>query len=65
MYVGDILFWNYHKIKIEEKMKVGVAAILKNNSVALAGVAQRTECQPVNERVTGSILSLGHMPGVW
>ena len=29
------------------------------NDSALAGVAQRTECQPVNQRVTGSILGQG------
>ena len=31
---------------------------------ALAGVAQWIECQPVNQKVTGSIPSLGHMPGL-
>ena len=34
-------------------------------SVALAGVAQWIECQAVNERVAGSILSLGHTPELW
>ena len=32
--------------------------------MALAGVAQWIECQPVNQRIAGSILSLGHMPGL-
>ena len=31
---------------------------------ALAGVAQWAECRPMNQRVTGSIPSLGHMPGL-
>ena len=31
---------------------------------ALAGVAQWTEQQPLNQRVTGSIPSLGHMSGL-
>ena len=30
--------------------------------MALAGVAQRIECRPVNPWVTSSIPSLGHMP---
>ena len=34
-------------------------------SEALAGVAQWTECRPVNERVANSIPSLGRMPGLW
>ena len=33
--------------------------------LALAGVAQWTERQPVNQRIAGSIPSLGHMPGLW
>ena len=32
------------------------------SGLALAGVAQWIECWPVNQRVTGSIPSLGHMP---
>ena len=32
--------------------------------LALAGVAQWIECQPVNQRDTGWIPSLGHMPGL-
>ena len=32
---------------------------------ALAGVAQWIECEPANQRVIGSIPSLGHMPGLW
>ena len=36
----------------------------RNTEVALAGVAQWIECQPANQRVTGSIPSLGHMPGL-
>ena len=31
---------------------------------ALAGVARWIECQPANQRVIGSIPSLGHMPGL-
>ena len=31
---------------------------------ALAGVAQWTECWPVNQRVTSLIFSQGHMPGL-
>ena len=32
--------------------------------VPLAGVAQWIECWPMNQWVTGSIPSLGHMPGL-
>ena len=32
--------------------------------LVLAGVAQWTECQPVNQRVAGSIPSLGPMAGL-
>ena len=32
--------------------------------VPLAGVAQWIKHQPVNQRVSGSIPSLGHMPGL-
>ena len=31
---------------------------------ALAGVAQWIECQRANQKVTGSIPNLGHMPGL-
>ena len=31
---------------------------------ALAGVAQWIECQPTNQRVTGSIPSIQRMPGL-
>ena len=31
---------------------------------ALAGVAV-VECRPTNQKVAGSIHSLGHMPGLW
>ena len=37
--------------------------LLKNNR-ALAGVAQWIERRSSNQRVTGSISSLGHMPGL-
>ena len=37
---------------------------IKLNSLALAGVAQRIECWPANQRVTGSIPSLEHMLGL-
>ena len=33
--------------------------------LAMAGVAQWIEHQPVNQRVTSSIPNLGHMPGLW
>ena len=33
--------------------------------MSLAGVAQWIERWPGNQRVTGSIPSLGHMPGLW
>ena len=36
----------------------------KMNKLALASVAQWFECQPVNQWVTGSIPSLGHVPGL-
>ena len=32
--------------------------------LALVGVAQWIECQPANQRVDGSIPSLGHMPSL-
>ena len=41
-----------------------VSVIKKAKNRALAGVAQWIECQPTNQRVTGSIPSLGHMLGV-
>ena len=34
------------------------------NTLALTGVAQWIECWPVNQMVTGSIPSQGHMPGL-
>ena len=34
---------------------------LKMYSCTLAGVAQWTECQPANQRVTGLIPNLGHI----
>ena len=41
--------------------------VMKRNHEALAGVAQWTKCQPVNQRVAGSIPSqgtcLGYGPG--
>ena len=53
------------------------SSFLKNNSqkvinkridqeavLALAGVAQWTQCQLANQRVTSSIPSQGHMPGL-
>ena len=36
----------------------------KMTSLTLAGVAQWIECRPANQRVAGSIPSLGHMPGL-
>ena len=36
----------------------------KFQNTALAGVAQWIECWPENQRVSGSISSLGHMPGL-
>ena len=30
----------------------------------MTGVVQWTECRPANQRVIGSIPSLGHMPGL-
>ena len=44
---------------------LNVSPTIRKAEKALAGVAQQTECQPVNQRVTGSISSLGHMPGLW
>ena len=41
-----------------------VVHVENDKESALAGVAQWIECQPVNQRVTGSIPSLGHMPGL-
>ena len=37
----------------------------KNLNIALADVAQWTECQPVNQRVTGLIPSEGTSLGCW
>ena len=42
-----------HKKKKERKKK------------ALADVAQQIECRPAKQRLTSSIPSLGHMPGLW
>ena len=36
----------------------------KNISCAVADVAQWIECWPMNQRVMGSIPSLGHVPGL-
>ena len=41
-----------------------IAVTLRCKNVALAGVAQQIECRPVNQRVTSSIRSLGHMHGL-
>ena len=38
--------------------------LLKSCAGALAGVAQWIEYWPVNQRVAGSNLSVGHMPGL-
>ena len=42
---------------------------MKYSRIALAGVAQWVECQPVNQKVTGLIPSqsscLGCGPGIW
>ena len=49
--------------------KAGITNLLKteyafrNGFVPLAGMAQWIECQPANQRVTGSIPSLEHIPG--
>ena len=37
---------------------------VEKNREALAGVAQWTECQPVNQRITSSIPRLGHVPAL-
>ena len=42
-----------------------IRKFLNNNILALAGMAQWIEHWPVNEKVTSSIPSLGHMPGLW
>ena len=44
-------------------LRVGQFFVLLRPS-ALAGVAQWIEYQPINQRVTGSIPSLGRMPGL-
>ena len=38
---------------------------LRSTNRALAGVAQWIKCQPENQRVTGSIPSLEHVPELW
>ena len=47
---------DHHQLLFREK---GGEANLRKGSGALAGVAQWTEYQPVNQRVTGSIPSQG------
>ena len=42
-----------------------VPKLYKSYLCSLAGVAQYIECWPANQRVTGLIPSLGHMPGLW
>lgn len=37
---------------------------LQKKKITLAGVAQWMKCQPANQRVAGSIPSLGFMPGL-
>ena len=39
--------------------------IFDNFKIALAGVAQRIECKPANQRVAGLIPSLERMPELW
>ena len=38
--------------------------IIKKQKPTLAGMAEWIECRPANQRVTSSIPSLGHMPGL-
>ena len=57
--------WKGIFMKMGRKKKVGVAILLsdkinfKTKDIALAGVAQWTECQPVNQRVAGLFPSQG------
>ena len=44
-----------------EEIRILLSIIL---NAALAGVAQWIEYPPANQRVTGSIPSLGHVPGL-
>ena len=49
-------------IQIELLLKL---CCIKLTKIALAGVAQWIECQPMNQRVTGSIPSQGTCLGCW
>ena len=51
--------------ELQGKEKIEKVNSAKKTSYARAGVAQWIEWQPVNQRVTGSIPSLGHMHGFW
>ena len=57
VYMADIKEW-------AQSGKTFVLMHIIKHTLALAGVAQWIECQPVNQRVTGSIPNLGHMPGL-
>ena len=46
-------------------LSVTVRNVLNSQAKALAGVAHWTECQPVNQRVAGSVPMSGYMPGLW
>ena len=52
------MIWNIRK------QKTTIRTTIRKNNAALAGVAQWIECQLVNQRIFGSIPSLGHMPGL-
>ena len=52
-------------IQVQEAGNGGKRTGIKKHNWALTGVrAQWTEHQPANQRVTGSIPSVGHMPGL-
>ena len=48
-----------------KKGKLNLITSIKEDDGALAGVAQWIEHWPVKQRVTVSIPSLVHMPGLW
>ena len=62
----SLSFWLVQPRSPASHWKQGVElASFKSKDFSLAGVAQWIECRPANQRITCSIPSLGHMPGLW
>ena len=53
------------RCRIQYREKYKIKRPIKIKTIALAGVAQWIERQPVNQRVASLIPSPGHMSGLW